>query len=167
MQPLPTVRGRAPLRRRLALTALCAASLTAPLAASAQSAPKMRHATYSTQVETLDQRISSLHAALKITPAEETDWTKVADVMRRNEDAMQKMVADRKAQVPHELTAVQDLKTYQKFTEAHADGLTDLIASFETLYTEMPDDQKLVADHVFAHFGHDRPTMHSAKSTRG
>ncbi len=165
-------------RRWLALTCLSAAAFAAPLAASAQTtaAPstestsasashpmaKTHHAAYRMGSETLDQRISRMHAALKITPAEEADWTKVADVMRRNDSDMQKLVADRQARVPHELSAVDDLKTYQSFTQAHVDGLKDLVASFETLYADMPADQKMVADHVFAKFGRERVAMRHA-----
>jgi len=120
------------------------------------------HAAFKMQREALDQRISAMHAALKITPAEEADWTKVVDVMRRNESDMENMVADREARVPHELSAVDDLKTYQRFTQAHVDGLRDLVASFETLYAAMPADQKMVADRVFAKFGRERVAMHHA-----
>jgi hypothetical protein len=175
-----------PPRRWLAMTCLGAAIFAAPLVASAQmttpmttpmAAPPMaapttqpmthtlstaHHAAYRMQRETLDQRISTMHAALKITPAEEADWTKVADVMRRNEGDMEKMVADRQARVPHELSAVDDLKTYQSFTQAHVDGLKDLVASFETLYAAMPADQKMIADHVFAKYGRERVAMHHA-----
>jgi len=172
----------ATVRPWLALTCLGAATLAAPMIASAQAmaapmaapAPQAmtqpaspptamaHHAAYKMQHETLDQSISTLHAALKITPAQEADWTKVADVMRRNDSEMQKLVADRQAQVPHDLSAVDDLKTYQSFTQAHVDGLKDLVASFETLYDAMPADQKRVADRVFAKFGRARVATHHA-----
>ncbi len=167
------------LLRRLTLATLGASALTAPVAALAQpmspqpmapmtqaAAPAhthmAHHMSYTMRRETLEQRISSLHMALKITPAEEADWAKVADVMRRNEAAMQKMVDESRAQVPHELNAVDDLKTYERFNQAHVDGLKDIIGSFATLYATMPEDQKRVADHVFAKFGHERMPMHGA-----
>ena len=46
-------------------------------------------------------------------------------------------------------TAIDDLKRYQKFSEAHVTGLKNLIASFGTLYSAMPDAQKKNADMVF------------------
>jgi len=119
-----------------------------------------RRIAYSAKPETLDQRINSLHAALKITPTQEADWAKVAEVMRRNDSDMRKLVADREARVPHDLSAVDDLKTYQSFTQAHVDGLKDLVVSFETLYAAMPDDQKILADHVFAKYGRARVAIH-------
>jgi protein CpxP len=50
---------------------------------------------------------------------------------------------------PQNMTAVDDLKMYQKFAQAHVDGLKNLISSFETLYNSMPDAQKKIADQVF------------------
>jgi hypothetical protein len=169
-------------RRRLALAVLGAATFAAPLTASAQTSvapatPPMspppahsmsmtRHAADKMRRETLDQRISTLHAALKITPAQEADWAKVADVMRRNESDMQKLVAERQAQVPHELSAVDDLKTYQTFTQAHVDGLKDLVAAFSTLYDSMPSEQKIIADHAFAKFGRERVAFRHGMQAR-
>jgi hypothetical protein len=149
----PARKSAVSLGRWLALTSLGAAILAAPLAASGQPVAATRHIARSQRRETLDERISTMHAALHVTPAEEADWAKVADVMRRNDGDMQKLVAARQAQAPHELTAVDDLVTYEKFTQAHLDGLKDLISSFAALYGSMPEDQKVVADHVFARFG--------------
>jgi len=164
--------------RWLAMSCLGLTTLAAPMAASAQatqapmvSGVSMAHHTayrgYGMRRETLDQRIGNLHAELKITPAEEADWAKVAEVMRRNDSDMQKLVADRKAMGPHELSAVEDLKTYQKFNQAHVDDLKDLIASFETLYTAMPEDQRSIADHLFAKYGRDKAPIHGGAQTRG
>ena len=49
-----------------------------------------------------------------------------------------------------------DLKTYEKFAQAHVKGLKNLIASFSKLYAAMPDAQKKNADQVFQSFGRDR-----------
>ena len=48
------------------------------------------------------------------------------------------------------MTAVGDLKMYQKFAQAHVDGLKNLISSFDKLYAGMPDAQKKIADEVFS-----------------
>jgi protein CpxP len=50
---------------------------------------------------------------------------------------------------PQGMTAVADLQMYQKFAQAHVDGLKNLISSFQALYDTMPDAQKKVADKVF------------------
>ncbi|MBF0562672.1 MAG: Spy/CpxP family protein refolding chaperone [Alphaproteobacteria bacterium] len=107
-----------------------------------------------TKVETVEQRITNLHQALKITPDQESKWTDVAQAMRENAAAMQKLVSEKATQSPQNMTAVQDLKAYEKFTQAHADGLKNLIPDFEALYNFMPDPQKKIADEVFQNFGH-------------
>ncbi len=137
---------------------LSAAMLLAPLAASAQPVAHHHHhvmaKTAEQRVESLDQRIAMLHTSLQITPAEETDWNAVAQVMRDNEARMQGMIAARKAEPMHHVDALEDLKVYERFTQAHVDGLKLLRSSFETLYMTMPDSQKLVADDVVRKFGH-------------
>jgi protein CpxP len=99
--------------------------------------------------ETVEQRISSLHTALKITPDEDAKWNAVAQSMRENASAMDKLVAENRTKAPQNMTAMEDLQMHQKFTEAHVAGLKNLIASFSTLYSAMPDAQKKIADTVF------------------
>jgi hypothetical protein len=106
------------------------------------------------KAETVEERIAMLHASLQITPAEETNWSGVAQTMRDNAAHMEKLTAEKTAKADESLTAVEDLKTYERFAHAHFDGLKKLIASFETLYKSMPDAQKKVADGVFQTFGH-------------
>jgi hypothetical protein len=73
---------------------------------------------------------------------------------------MQKLAADNTVQAPQSMTAVDDLKTYQKFAQAHVDGLKNLTSSFETLYNSMPDPQKKVADQVFQSSRHQGASSH-------
>jgi hypothetical protein len=165
--------------RSIAIAALLGASmLAAPLAASAQTnstppAPTTPPSTAATapartpprtaaaratssQPETVEQRITSLHRQLKITPAEEASWTAVAQAMRDNAAAMQKLIEDRNATTGQPMTAVDDLNSYEKFAQAHADGVKNLITSFDTLYGAMPDAQKKIADQVFGNVRHQR-----------
>jgi len=107
-----------------------------------------------TKGETVEQRITTLHASLKITPDEETQWNGVAQAMRENATAMDKLVATNRTAPPQNMTAVQDLQTYKEFAQAHVDGLKNLSAAFSTLYNAMPDAQKKVADQVFQTSGH-------------
>ncbi len=111
--------------------------------------------------ETVEQRISMLHMRLGITLDEEPKWAAVAQVMRDNEADMQRMIAERRTAAPHEVTAVEDLKTYEHFTLAHANGLKNLISSFEVLYSAMPASQQAVADHVFLHFANRAQALNS------
>ena len=149
----------APFVRSVAIAALMGATfLAAPLTAAwAQNAPVKTAATTEateTKGETVEQRITNLHAALKITPAEETQWNGVAQAMRENAAAMDKLIAANRTSPPQNMTAVRDLQTYQQVAQAHVDGLKNLTAAFSTLYNAMPDDQKKVADQVFQTSGH-------------
>jgi protein CpxP len=109
--------------------------------------------------ETVEQRITALHSALKITSDEDAKWKSVAQAMRENASAMDKLVAESRVKAPQSMTAVEDLETYQKFSQAHVDGLKNLIASFSSLYSAMPDDQKKIADTVF-HSTHETAAAH-------
>ena len=149
-----------PLRRSLAIATLAGASLALGVGgASAQTAtkpetgkPPAAAAATSSKPETVEQRISMLKTALKITPDQEAKWNKVATAMRDNAAAMDKLVKDKHAKADT-MTAVDDLKTYQDFTKAHLDGLKNLTSAFESLYDSMPADQKKNADQVFHNFG--------------
>jgi periplasmic protein CpxP/Spy len=137
-----------------------AANATFQLAqASATKSPAGTAATAS-KGETVEQRITTLHAALKIMPDEETKWSDVAQAMRENAAAMDKLVAEGRATAPQSMSAVDDLKMYQRFSQAHVDGLKNLISAFSALYTVMPDAQKKVADEVFQ-------SSRQAAATRG
>jgi saccharopine dehydrogenase-like NADP-dependent oxidoreductase len=141
-------------------TAIIAGPLSAAYAADIAPQTQAGVAATSSKGETVEQRIASLHTSLKITQAEETKWTAVAQSMRENAAAMDKLIAEGRTTPPQNMTALDDLKTYQKFAEAHVEGLKNLISSFTALYDAMPDAQKKVTDHVFQ-------SAHQAASTRG
>jgi periplasmic protein CpxP/Spy len=153
----------APFARSVAIAALMGATMLAsPLAradtatnaaiqlaqAGGAQSPAGRGATEG-QGETVEQRITTLHTALKITTSQEPLWNAVAQAMRENATAMDKIVAQARTTPPQNMTAVEDLKMYQKFAQAHIDGLKNLIVSFEKLYAAMPDAQKKITDDVF------------------
>lgn len=150
----------------LAIAALMAATmLTSPLTAAhadhaanaaiqlAQAAaPQNPDAAGATETkgETVEQRITTFHAAQKITPDQESLWNAVAQAMRENTAAVvDKIVAENRTSPPQNMAAVDDLKMYQKFAQAHVDGLANLIAFFAKFYDAIPDAQKKIADEVF------------------
>jgi periplasmic protein CpxP/Spy len=142
--------------RSIAMTALLGASfLATPLAAAYAadaSSSAQQGGMEAPPAETVEQRIANLHTELKITAAEESKWNNVAQAMRENAAAMEKLTAAKTTQAPSSMTAIDDLKGYEKFAQAHVDGLKNLIASFETLYASFPDAQKKTADNVFQNF---------------
>jgi periplasmic protein CpxP/Spy len=146
----------APLLRSVAIAALMGTTmLAAPLSAAraeqtvAAQNQAAAGAMTETKGETVEQRITNLHAALKITPEQDANWNNVAQAMRENAAAMDKLIATSRTTAPQSMTAVEDLKVYQQFAQAHVDGLKNLISSFQTLYGAMTDAQKKVADSVF------------------
>lgn len=136
--------------RHISVPALTAALLAAPLTPTwAQSTAKIppSQTQGTNRTETVNQRIAQLHSELKITAVEEPDWQAVAQTMRANAAAIQKL-AEEKGKQQH-VTALEDLQTYADFAQAHVDGLKKLVVSFETLYNAMPDQQRKLADQVF------------------
>jgi periplasmic protein CpxP/Spy len=161
-----------PSARSVAIAALLGATLLAgPLAAQPAATPAAPALTAATpqgaakatdsRPETVEQRITSLHASLKITSGEEANWTGVAVAMRENAAAMEKLIAERTTTAADTQSALQDLDAYSKFAQAHADGVKNLTTAFTTLYNSMPDAQKKVADVVFQDSGHERGRAHS------
>jgi hypothetical protein len=146
--------------RALALSTLLGAALLgttclgSPLLAQAvATSPPAVSGTIDAAVETVEQRISNLHDKLMITGNEEAAWMSVAQVMRDNSAAIERLVVAKKAQTPESMTALDDLLTYQAFAQAHVDGLKRLISTFKSLYDSMSDAQKAVADETFRSFG--------------
>src|SRR5947209_11210415 len=143
-----------PLVRPAAMAALLSTTmLLSPLTAARAQTPTPQPVAATgaaeTKGETVEKRITDLHAALKVTADEESKWNGVAQAMRENAAAMDKLVASSRTKPPKDMTAVEDLQTYQKFAQAHVDGLKNLTAAFSTLYDAMPDTQKKIADQVF------------------
>ena len=160
------IAGSAPFVRSVAIAALMGATMLAsPLSearAEQAAAPQNQAAVGATDTkapaaaatetkgETVEQRITNLRASLKITADQDAKWNTVAQAMRENAASMDKLVAATRTTPPQNMSAVDDLKSYQKFAQAHVDGLKNLIASFDKLYAAMPDAQKKVADGVFS-----------------
>jgi hypothetical protein len=148
-----------PLARSVAIASLAGTALIVGTfgPAAAQTTPTNKPpaaaAATSSKPETVEQRISQLKTALKITPDQESKWNSVAQAMRENAASMEKLVASKRAIAPASMTAVDDLKTYQEFTQARLDGLKNLTSSFKSLHDSMPADQKKNADQVFRSYG--------------
>jgi hypothetical protein len=142
-------------------TARADSTAPAPIQQPQTTVPQAEPQATEPQPETVEQRITNLHVALKITPDQEKAWDSVAQAMRENAAAMETLVAERTVHAPKNVTAVQDLQSYEKFTQEHANALKKLIPSFEALYNSMPDEQKKVTDEVFQSFGHRNDPSHT------
>jgi len=140
------------LVRSVAIAALMSAPIVATPLSMAFAQAKPIAANAEQNAETVEQRITKLHADLKITPDEEKKWNDVAQAMRDNASKMEKLIAEKRQKAPQSMTALDDLDTYQDFAQAHVDGLKNLTSSFKSLYDSMPDAQKKNADEIFANF---------------
>ena len=159
--------GFTPLARSLAIASLTGAALLAgslgPVMAQTATTPDGKvtppaaAAAISSKPETVEQRITMLKTSLKITPDQEKKWDAVAQSMRDNASAMEKLVATKRAIPPEKTTAVDDLKTYQEFTEVRLDGLKHLNSAFKSLYDAMTPEQKKNADMVFEKYTPSKP----------
>jgi len=110
----------------------------------------------------VELRIKDMHAKLKITPAQEEQWGKVAQAMLDDAKTMDTLT---QARIDHakDMTAVDDLKSYGEITDAHAAGIKKLTPLFTDLYAGMSDAQKKEADTLFRHGEH----KHSHKKPGG
>jgi hypothetical protein len=99
----------------------------------------------------LEERIKTLHDKLGITSDQEAKWSVVAQTMRDNEAAIAALMESRRKNA-EDMSAIDDLQSYEDITQAHADGIKKMIVSFQALYADMPDDQKKIADETFGSF---------------
>jgi periplasmic protein CpxP/Spy len=107
----------------------------------------------------VETRIKELHRNLKITAAQESQWNAFAKVMRDNAETVDTVLKERSENL-HAMNAVDDLRSYQKLADAHANGLKKLVPAFEALYNTMSDEQKKNAD---AEFGrHEKRPQHAS-----
>lgn len=92
-------------------------------------------------------RITQLHKELKITKDQESDWSALAQDMRDNAHAMASEMQARAT--TKAMNAVDNLKSYAKIADTHAEGLKKIVPDFEKLYASMSPAQKKTADTVF------------------
>ena len=138
----------------VAVALLALVVLTSPsLSRAASSEPGAAGACRVSKVDRAEARVKELHIKLQITPAQEEQWNKVAQVIRDNAKTMEGLIKER-SEKANVMTAVEDLKSYGAIAEAHADGINKFLAVFEPLYAGMSDLQKKNADLVFHHHGH-------------
>ena len=97
------------IRSSYLASAALALSLALPAAALAQSnttpspsagaSPMSANAVPGSAEQRVDEHIRQLHAQLRITPAEQPQWDRFAEVMRENARAMDQEIAQRHQQL--------------------------------------------------------------------
>jgi len=129
----------------------------APVPAAAATAKRL-------PIDHVEQRLAQLHAKLKITAAQEPQWSAFADASRTDAKTMSDLLTQRSQQATT-MTAVDDMKSYSQLTDAHADGVRKLVPVFQALYDTMSPEQKENADVVFGKMqAHHTPHPHAKKA---
>lgn len=90
----------------------------------------------------VEKRISQLHGKLRISAAQESQWNVVAQAMRDNAKNMDALIKERSANAKT-MTAMDDLRSYEKLAAAHEEGLKAFIPVFQLLYDTMSDDRSM------------------------
>ena len=158
--------------RTLAVPALLAlATLTGP--AWAQQAATASDATSSASTAThhsqkradaVEQRISDLHAQLKITDQQSKQWDAFAQTMRDNAKKAADAFRDRAQKLPS-MNADEAMKSYAALTQLHAENMQKLSAAMSDLYAVLSSDQKQTADAMYRNSGEQKhKAMHKQKS---
>lgn len=123
----------------------------ATTAAPQSPAPERHHFDPARHVE---GRIAYLKAELKITPAQEADFNKVAQAMRDNAKeratAFEKFRADR----DKPRSAVESLEARARFGQLRTQQTERLLAAFKPLYASLSPDQKKAADDMLSGHRH-------------
>jgi periplasmic protein CpxP/Spy len=123
-------------------------TVTPPAPAEAASPMAARNVPGNNVEQRVEEHIRDLHAQLRITSAEQSPWQNFADIMRQNARDMDQQFAARMDQFGT-MNALQNMQSYQRIAEAHAQNLQRLVPAFEKLYNAMPEDQRHLTDQVF------------------
>ena len=101
-----------------------------------------------TMMQRVEKRITELHAALRVTAAQQPHWDQFVKVMRANAENLDEVVIT-DADGMTRMTATEQMRAYAKITEQHAKDVRSLIPAFDSLYDAMSPEQKLNADNYF------------------
>ncbi len=97
--------------------------------------------------ERIEARLAYTKTALKITPAQETQWNTLANVLRRHATAMDQQVAQRRAANRDQpASAIERLTRRQTLMSDAATRMGEVLEAAKPLYAVLSDEQKKEAD---------------------
>jgi periplasmic protein CpxP/Spy len=115
--------------------------------APATGSPSVHHARpFLLPGQLVDGHIAFLKAELKITPAQEAQWQKVAAAMEENAAALDKAIGARAHKGA--VNAVERMETRAEFAKLRADNAERLLAAFKPLYASLSPEQQQRADNL-------------------
>lgn len=137
----------------VALAEPAAAPVPAPAATTPAPAPAPTTATPPPPMSpaaqaAVDQRIRTLRADLKITPAEAPLWDSFAQAMRENAARTDALFAERARGVAT-MNAAENMRSYAQIARDYADSTERLATAFATLYGSLSEPQRQAADKLF------------------
>ena len=95
----------------------------------------------------IEGRIAFLKAELKITPAQEAMWERLAAAMRSSAGQMDQFMQQHKPDAPP-ANAMERLDRRAQFAALHANATQSVAQAFKPLYASLSDEQKKVADEL-------------------
>ncbi|GAB2543460.1 Spy/CpxP family protein refolding chaperone [Rhodanobacter koreensis] len=118
------------------------------------------------RADAVEQRISDLHAQLKITDAQSKQWDAFAQTMRDNAMKTSQAFHDR-AQKLSSMNADEAMKSYAQLAQNHADNMQKLSSAWSDLYAVLSADQKQTADVMYRNQStkrHNAPHKHKTSA---
>lgn len=138
------------------LQPVAAQTAAPPATASATPAPAM-HRPPRERPSHIEGRIAFLKAELKITPAQEPQFDKVAQALRQNSEERRHAFEQIRTTAPDQpRNALQHLEARARFAAMRAQENDRFLAAFRPLYDSLSADQKKSADDLMTphrHFG--------------
>ncbi len=141
-------------KRTLILTALLSSSLLSPVfAADAPEEVTSATGPVAGQPEPADHiegHIAFLKAELNITPAQEAEWDKVAEAMRKDVSESRAAYQHFASASSNQTSAIDSLNERTYYAELRAQGERRFLEAFKPLYGKLSAEQKHAADELFA-----------------
>lgn len=121
--------------------------------------------------ERVEARLAYLKTALKITDAQEAQWSGFADTLRQQARAADERFKTRHAQRQERVkrarpTAIERMEHRQARLAAAAERLNQTLIAAKPLYAALSPEQQQIADELFARRGH-RGFRHHSWHGRG
>lgn len=121
-------------------------------AAAPQPKPHEHH--HLSPARLIEGRIAFLKAELKITPAQEPAFDRLAQAMRDNAKEMAQSFEQHRAEHGKPMNAVERLEARQRFMAMHARHSERFLAALKPLYATLSPEQKETADELLAPHWH-------------
>jgi len=149
------------MSRPIATTLVCLTLAAASSIAFADAPRERQPHAFSRPTERIEARLAYIRTALKITDAQQAQWSAFADSMRQRaaesekkmQDWRQKMAEWRKDKGMHERQRPSLIERLDRAQKMHADAIARLnseLAVVKPLYDSLSAEQKKVADVVLA-----------------